>query len=85
MHTDGFIEVDQSPEYDVIEELRQSSRAAHVHGASSENGDRSNFEGERSNFEGDRSNFEGDRSNSRGDAEKNGRAPDPSIGLATKS
>ena len=78
--------------YGRIEETRQRYAARPRRRASNKKenrstsgGDRFKFEGDRRRFEGDRCRFEGDRCKSRGDAEKNARARDVSVAIATKS
>jgi hypothetical protein len=63
---DAFTDVDRSFWYDLIEELRGRSAAAHLRRASGKTGERSNLEGEASNLEGERSVLEGERDKSFG-------------------
>lgn len=71
--------------YDRIEEMNKRHAASHRRRASRKKEKRSSSGDDRSNFEGDRSNFEGDRTNSREDRDKNARAPDLSVVVATKA
>jgi hypothetical protein len=64
--------------YDRVEEMNKRHAARQRRRASRK-------KEKRSNSGGDRSNFEENRSNSRGAREKNGRAPDVSVGATTES
>ena len=80
---DVFTEVDRSPRYDLIEELRERFAAARLRPASGKTGERSTSERDRSNSEGDRGKTAGDagsarvyRSNVRHDRRNVGGHPD---------
>jgi DNA-directed RNA polymerase specialized sigma24 family protein len=75
---DFATDIDLPDWYDRIEEMNKRHAARQRRRASRKKVNRSNSGGDRSNFEGDRSNF-------RRDADKNARARDLSVAVATKS